>query len=145
MGIFSMPKKFVKHVRTETEVVSAEFKVNTIIKFDQCVISYYETNTLSDGSAMLIHKERIEPEKIYGFQLKIKIYGDEYEKNKRNIEAYVIDKIRQEYEYKKYLKECIEKEDTDREYIVDTFVAKECNNPDIHYEVNKIEEYIAQY
>ena len=41
--------------------------------------------------------------------------------------------------------ECIRKEDADREYTIDTYIADECNNPNLHYSINKIEEYIPQY
>ena len=84
-------------------------------------------------------------EKRYGFQLKITISGKEYEKNKKNIRRYVVDKIKQTDDYKKCLMECIRKEDADREYTIDTYIADECNNPNLHYSINKIEEYIPQY
>ena len=41
--------------------------------------------------------------------------------------------------------ECIRKEDADREYTIDTYIVDECNNPNLHYSINKIEEYIPQY
>lgn len=143
--MFSRPKSFVKRVRTEAEVVSADFKINTVVKFEQHITSYYETKTSSNSSVIRIHNERVDPEKSYGFQLSITISGKEYEKNKKNIRNYVINKIKQRDDYKKCLMECIQKEDADREYIIDTFVADECNNPDLHYSINKIEEYYSQY
>lgn len=141
----SKPKSFVKSVRTEAEVISADFKINTVVKFEQHLTSYYETKTTHNGSIIRIHNERIEPEKRYGFQLKITISGKEYEKNKKNIRRYVVDKIKQTDDYKKCLMECIRKEDADREYAIDTYIADECNNPNLHYNINKIEEYIPQY
>lgn len=142
---FSKPKSFVKSVRTEAEVISADFKINTVVKFEQHMTSYYETKATPNGSIIRIHNERIDPEKSYGFQLNITISGKEYEKNKKNIRNYVVDKIKQTDDYKKCLMECIRKEDADREYIIDTFVADECNNPNLYYSINKIEEYIPQY
>ena len=142
---FSKPKSFVKSVRTEAEVISADFKINTVVKFEQHMTSYYETKTIHNGSIIRIHNERIEPEKRYGFQLKIIISGKEYEKNKKNIRRYVVDKIKQTDDYKRFLMECIRKGDADREYTIDTYIADECNNPNLHYNINKIEEYIPQY
>ena len=42
-------------------------------------------------------------------------------------------------------RECIRKENADREYTINTYIADECNNPNLHYSINKIEEYIPQY
>ena len=77
---FSKPKSFVKSVRTEAEVISADFEINTVVKFEQHMTSYYETKTTHNGSIIRIHNERIDPEKRYGFQLKVTISGKEYEK-----------------------------------------------------------------
>ena len=38
---FTKPKSFVKSVRTEAEVISADFKINTVVKFEQHITSYY--------------------------------------------------------------------------------------------------------
>ena len=142
---FSKPKSFVKSVRTEAEVISADFKINTVVKFEQHITSYYETKTSPSGSITRIHNKRIDPEKRYGFQLNVTISGKEYEKNKKNMRRYVVNKIKQTDDYKKCLMECIRKEDADREYTIDTYIADECNNPNLHYSINKIEEYIPQY
>ena len=56
-----------------------------------------------------------------------------------------VDNRKQTADYKKCLMECIRKEDADREYTIDTYIADECNNPNLHYSINKIEEYIPQY
>ena len=80
---FPKPKSFVKSIRTEAEVVSADFKINTIVKFEQHIISYYETKTTPNGSIICIHNERVNPEKSYGFQLSITISGKEYESNRK--------------------------------------------------------------
>lgn len=141
----SRPKKFIKRVNVNREIVSVDFKINTIVKFDRHISFYYETKMLSNGSMMRIEKNRIDPEVSYGFQAEITISGDEYEKNRRNIESYVIEKIKERTDYQTCLKQCIEKEDADREYMIDVFVAKECNNPNLHYRESRTEEYIPQY
>lgn len=140
-----IPKKYIKSKCTHSELISVEYKVNTFVKFPEIKNRYYESKILNN-QLVYIEKEKILSEHKYGFQIKVELSADEYNENSllgnNKLNLYVIDKVKNTVAYKRCIQECIKKEDVDREFNLESFIA---DFPEFHKREYESEEYIPVY
>lgn len=53
-----LPKRFVKHKCTDSELISVSFKVNTYVEFPEYLSRYYEQKTINN-KLVYIEREKI--------------------------------------------------------------------------------------
>lgn len=140
-----IPKKYVKSKCTHYELISVEYKVNTFVEFPETKSRYYESKTLN-SKLVYIEKEQVLLKQKYGFQIKVELSADEYNENSilgnNKLNLYVIDKAKNTVAYERCIQECIEKEDINREYNLESFIV---DFPEFHKREYKSEEYIPVY
>lgn len=140
-----IPKRFVKQKCIESELISVSFKVNTNVKFPEYVSRYYEEKIINN-SLVYIEKEKLNPKASYGFQTLIEMDAEEYYKNseggRKIIDSYVIEKAKNTQQYNRCVQECIDREHSNREYNIESFIA---DFPEFNRREYESEAYYPEY
>lgn len=140
-----IPKVFVKRKCIENKLISVTFKVNTCIKFSECVSRYYEQRIINN-ELVYIGKEKVNPEISYGFQIPIELTAKEYyqlsKSGTNGIDSYVIERAKNTQQYIKWVQECIDKEDPNREYNIESFIT---DFPEYNQITHESEAYYPEY
>lgn len=139
-----LPKRFVKHKCTESELISVSFKVNIYVEFPEYISRYYEQKAINN-KLVYTEREKINPKVKYGFQIPIEMDAEEYYKNScdgKIIDLYVIEKAKNTQEYNKCLHDCIEKEESNRKYNIKSIITE---FPEFNWKDHEYEAYYPEY
>ena len=129
------PRCYREVTHKDVEIISVDYKVNTIVSFPSKTHWEYLNGEF---------KERSIPRQDYGFQILVHITGKEYQENKHNEEEYVCNKAKSSRKYENILNDILSKEPEDRPYQIDTFISKEPESKVIHTSEREYKDYVAR-
>ena len=136
------PSNYRKVTKTNKEVVGADFKVDTIIFFNEKTIEKCTKDSLR-GVPTVTANHEYKPEKSYKFSVTVHLSAEEYKNNRTiNLDEYVCNKAKELCTYKELLEEVLSKVSEGREYEAETFISKEAESKVLHTIKTEHMEYV---